>query len=380
MSELRSVIDSLRAEVVTSMPDGRLEEDFEELHAAIEALETERLRRLAEIDRRRLFERDGFLSSVSWLAARFRVGHGQAQDSVVLARGLDRSGSIRTALEEGRVSLPAARLLVRAREAEPDEFERTGGLLVEAAERHSIGELRRVVAHWRDAAQRDDVTISGDGALRSRRRLHASVTLAGMVRLDGDLDPGNWETLMTAISAVLDAEARATTAEPDDRSPAQRRADALGEICRSWLDSSDRPQIAGERPHLLVTVPVEALTERSGRAAERLAAAELDRTGPVDAATLRRLACDASIRRIVTAGRSEPLDVGRRTWWSRQRSARRWWCEIGDAGSPAATVRRRGATRTTSGTGPMAGRPRSTTSSCSAGGTIGQCTRGSRWR
>jgi hypothetical protein len=309
MSELRSVLDSLRADDVATMPDARLEQDFEELHAAVEALETERLRRLAEIDRRRLFERDGFLSSVSWLATRCRVGHGQSQDSVVLARGLDRSESIRKALEAGRVSLAAARVLVRAREGEPDEFERTAGLLIEAAERHSVGELRRVVAHWREAAQRDDVSTSGDGALRSRRRLHASITLAGMVRVDGDLDPENGETLMTAISAVLDAEARAT-AEPDGRSPAQRRVDALGEICRSWLDRSDRPQVAGERPHLLVTVPVEALTATDRGSP---AAAELDRTGPVDAATLRRLACDAAVRRVVMAGASEPLDVGRRT-------------------------------------------------------------------
>ena len=35
--------------------------------------------------------------------------------------------------------------------------------------------------------------------------------------------------------------------------------------------------------------------------------------GPVDPEVARRIACDASIRRIVMAGRSEPLDVGRRT-------------------------------------------------------------------
>jgi hypothetical protein len=325
MSELRSVLDSLRADDVASIPDARLEQDFEELHAVVEAFETERLRRLAEIDRRRLFERDGFLSPVSWLATRCRIGHGQSQDTMVLARGLDRSEPIRKALEAGRVSIGAARVLVRAREAEPDEFERTGRLLIEAAERHSVDDLRRVVAHWREAARCDDASISGGDALRSRRRLHASTTLAGMVRVDGDLDPENGEKLITAISAVLDAEARATS-DPDGRSPAQRRADALGEICRSWLDRSDRPQVAGDRPHLLVTVPVESLMATDGRSRSsgrrgprgpsgngHLASAELDHTGPVDAATLRRLACDAAIRRVVTAGASEPLDVGRRT-------------------------------------------------------------------
>src|SRR3954465_13954501 len=61
MSELRSVIDELRSERPSDLPDARIEEDFSELHRAIEQLE--RSRRLAEIDRRRLFERDGHRTS-----------------------------------------------------------------------------------------------------------------------------------------------------------------------------------------------------------------------------------------------------------------------------------------------------------------------------
>ena len=43
------------------------------------------------------------------------------------------------------------------------------------------------------------------------------------------------------------------------------------------------------------------------------AVSELDHVGPVDPETARRIACDASVMRVVMAGRSEPLDVGRRT-------------------------------------------------------------------
>jgi hypothetical protein len=39
----------------------------------------------------------------------------------------------------------------------------------------------------------------------------------------------------------------------------------------------------------------------------------MDHTGPVEPAIARRIACDASIRRVVMAGPSEPLDVGRKT-------------------------------------------------------------------
>ena len=73
MSGLRSVIEELQSATLAVLPDALVEEDFEELHRAVELLEAERLRRLAEIDRRRLFERDGHLSAASWLATRFKV-------------------------------------------------------------------------------------------------------------------------------------------------------------------------------------------------------------------------------------------------------------------------------------------------------------------
>src|SRR5436190_64623 len=125
-----------------------------------------------------------------------------------------------------------------------------------------------------------------------------------MVRVDGDLDPETGETLLTALGAVLDSEARSRT-EEDHRTPAQRRADALGEVCRQWLDRGNRPNVGGERPHMTVTVDVDALASDGD--------AELDRSGPVAGTIARRIACDASIMRVVMAGRSEPLDVGRRT-------------------------------------------------------------------
>jgi len=65
VSELRSVVDSLRAEVLPELPDARIEEDFAELQRVVELLEVERLRRLAEIERRGIFQRDGHLSAAS---------------------------------------------------------------------------------------------------------------------------------------------------------------------------------------------------------------------------------------------------------------------------------------------------------------------------
>jgi len=128
----------------------------------------------------------------------------------------------------------------------------------------------------------------------------------GMVRVDGDLDSETGEALLTALGAVLDAETRSRAGQ-DDRTSAQRRADALGEICRQWLDRSDRPMIGGERPHVTLTVDAGML---AGRAAGM---AELDRTGAVPEEIAKRHLCDASVMRVALSGRSQPMDVGRRT-------------------------------------------------------------------
>jgi hypothetical protein len=307
MSELRSAIEELRAEDVSTLPDARVEEDFAELQRAAELLEVERLRRLGEIDRRGVYGRDGHLSAASWLAATFRVGWSWAREQVRMARGLQEMPETRRALEEGDLSMSAARVLVAARDVDPDAFGRCERELVNAARIHSVRDLQRVASHWRRLAERE-LSLDGEDELRRRRRLHASETLEGMVRVDGDLDPETGEALLAALRAIIDAEARSGSRD-DRRSPAQARADALGEVCRQWLDRSERPMAAGERPHVTLTVGLNALRDLE----EPASMTEFDHTGPVSREVARRLACDASITRVVMGGRSEPLDVGRRT-------------------------------------------------------------------
>ena len=305
MSELRSVVEAFRSEALADLPDARVEEDFAELQRAVEQLEAERLRRLAEIDRRGLYQRDGFLSAASWLVSSHKVAWGNARAELRIARALrDMPRSLR-ALQEEEVSMSAIRVLAGARETDPVAFDRSELQLLEAARIHAIGDLQRVVALWRQQVDHAH-DLRGDDAARARRRLHASATYLGMVRVDGDLDPETGEALLTALRAVLDAEARSQSGD-EDRTPAQRRADALGEICPQWLDRSDRPMVGGERPHVTLTVDAGML---AGHSAGR---AELDQTGPVPEEIARRHVCDASVMRVVLSGRSQPMDVGRRT-------------------------------------------------------------------
>lgn len=134
-------------------------------------------------------------------------------------------------------------------------------------------DLQRVAAYWRQAVDREQA-LDSDEKVRAQRRLHASVTFLGMVRVDGNLDPVTGETLLTTLSAVLDAESR-TDRKWQGRTPAQRRADALGEICRQWLDLAERPTVGGEKPHVMVTVGVDTLRGDTN------VSSELDHVGPV---------------------------------------------------------------------------------------------------
>jgi hypothetical protein len=155
MSELRSAVDALRAQMLPELPDARIEEEFTELQRSLELLEAERLRRLAEIDRRRLFERDGHLSAASWLAVRHRMAWGTARYQVRVGRALEEMPQTRAALDAGDVSMTAVRLLATAHGVDRDAFARSEGQLVEAARRHSIQDLNKVVAFWRERAEHE---------------------------------------------------------------------------------------------------------------------------------------------------------------------------------------------------------------------------------
>lgn len=304
MSTLRSALDELGAEDLRYASDEGLETDFTELERAAGAVEAELARRAAEIDRRGSFRRDGYLSISSWLAHRFRMAFSAATQLVRLARALEHMPGTRKALADGEISRSAAAILVAASDADPDEFSAVEETLVETARILGMRDLKRAVAHWRDAIDQRRAEEDAEHAFQLRR-LHVSPTLQGMVRVDGDLDPETGQVLITALRSVLDAEERMPGA--DGRTFAQRRADALGEICQSWLDSTDRPLVSGERPHVTITVDLEALEGRSGFRCE------LGDAGTITPEAARRWACDASIARVITNGRSEPLEVGRRT-------------------------------------------------------------------
>ncbi len=306
MSTLRSALDELRAEDLRSLSDEALAGHLDEIERAGRIIEAERGRGLAEFERRKAYalRRPPVGSGL----ARPQPGDSRrgAEATVRRALALEQMPEVARAFAEGEVSGSAVDELARAHEVAPEAFARSEPALVEAARSMGFGELRRVAESWREAAD-PERAVQDEDERHERRRLDVCPDANGMVGLHGELDSEDGQGLITAIRAQMDAETRSAKG-PDARTPTQRRADALGEICRQWLSSRDRPTVGGERPHVVVTMDLETLVEEGG--SER---SELQDTGSITPETARRLACDAEITRVITGPGSEPLELGRKT-------------------------------------------------------------------
>jgi hypothetical protein len=125
-----------------------------------------------------------------------------------------------------------------------------------------------------------------------------------MGRLDGWLDPLSFEIARAALDG-----ATAPPTEGDDRTPAQRRADALVDIARLALDEGRLPEKGGEKPHLLVMVSLDHLT---GQGHGHGQAETVDGT-VLSRSELDYLSCDCSISHLLMEPTSEPLDIGRKS-------------------------------------------------------------------
>lgn len=197
-------------------------------------------------------------------------------------------------------------------------------------------------------ARHADPEADERGYTRAKDREYVAVspTLGGY-HLSGFLTEEHGHALTTAIGSVMGAPDAG-----DDRSPGQRRAQALADIARVVLDHGHTGTGAAVRPHLSVTVSwteLQALATKNrintrrqtgtgtgtgtttgtgtgGMAGDGGAVAGLDGLGvptiktpavftetnqPVPASLLRRLACDSQVTRIVFGPDSQVLDVGR---------------------------------------------------------------------
>src|SRR5438477_11957852 len=110
MSSIRSALDELQAEDLRSLGDDELEDDLLELERSATVLLGERLRRLAEIERRRTYLRDGYLSASVWVGRRAGLSPSEAKQQVRMARAIEQMPVTERALREGEVTGSAVRV------------------------------------------------------------------------------------------------------------------------------------------------------------------------------------------------------------------------------------------------------------------------------
>jgi hypothetical protein len=164
--------------------------------------------------------------------------------------------------------------------------------------------LRRAAVRIRDHVD-PDASERHHRERFERRWLSAARTFDGCLALNGVLDPEGGEHLLTALAAFTPP-----PAEDDARTAAQRRADALVELCQHA-----KPDNGRSLPQLVVTVDLDELRDQVPAGLRtvdgRWAGATFASGKRVAAATLRRLACDASVIPAVLDGQGLPLDLGR---------------------------------------------------------------------
>ncbi|NGY63957.1 DUF222 domain-containing protein [Lentzea sp. NEAU-D13] len=112
------------------------------------------------------------------------------------------------------------------------------------------------------------------------------------------------------FEAMIDplAKPRSATPEegPDPRSRAERQGDAFADLIDLMLRADQLPEHGGEPVTLTLTMAYADLAEKTGLAL-------LDSRERVPAALVRRLACNAGVIPVVMGGRSEPMDIGRKS-------------------------------------------------------------------
>ncbi len=285
------------------LSDDVLEKTTVELRRSINAAHAQFALQVRELERRNIPELDHRLTTTGWLKKHCQMTAMEASGTVKTARAMVHMPTVTANALAGVVPRRSVQLLGQARDRHPNPFFDHEPVFGDIATYLSVKDLRRAIAHWEQ--QVDYAQALQDVEHQEKlRSLYLAQMMDGMGDIRGSLSP----ELFHIVKTVIDAKVNPTLLDQDDhRSPAQRRADALGDICRFYADHNDAIVTSGgEKPHVTVTVDYEVLTGQ----VERLP--EIDGM-PVTPETVRRITCDAGIIPMVLGSDSEPLDVGRKT-------------------------------------------------------------------
>ena len=283
-------LERLQAEDISEASAASLGDELKELFRHRNRCDAEIQRRLHRLDKTEAYAADGSLTAKAWLRWNCNLTHGQASDRVEVARQMQSLPVTTQALAEGDISYQHAALIARTAQrlgslwpADAEE------ILVTAAKEVDPVRLRCATMQLRHCLEPDGV-LDEANAGDDRRFLHLNQTFGGIFVLNGQFGADDGVTLKAALMSVL-----RPPAEDDERSPAQRRADAMIDLARRQLDSGTLPETGGQKPHITVLVEMTTLAKEPGAPAAEM---EWSHT-PIPAETARRIACDCAVTPVV---------------------------------------------------------------------------------
>jgi Domain of unknown function (DUF222) len=271
-----------------------------EAFALADRLNAKLLAAVGEHDTAELWRHDGATSMTAWLRHHTHQSGRDAARCTKTARRLRQLPVTAAAHRHGVLSGGQVQAIVA------NLKDRTVGLfahhetqLVPELAALSVGDTAVAMQDW---ARRAEAVVGDDpDPVVPQRSLHHSRILDGRHELSGSFDPEGGAVIATALRLAATGD---VAGEPA-RSPAQRRGDALVDVCRWFLDHQQHRRGGRHRPHLNVITTLDDLEHRRhGRLVDG---------SILDAATVQRLVCDAGIHRVITTGRSSILAYGTTT-------------------------------------------------------------------
>jgi Domain of unknown function (DUF222)/HNH endonuclease len=254
---------------------------------------------VAAHDRAALWELDGATSMTAWLVDRAAMPRPRAAATTSRARKLAHLPLTAGAWRDGVLSTGQVEAIVSNLDADTlGLFADHEAALVPTLVDLPLRDVATIMRAWSDCA-----TAHRDPKPEAPQNVYVSRTLAGRWRLDANLGAETGELLATALRI---AQAPDADHEPA-RSAATRRADALGDVCRFFLDHQRTRRARRHRPHINLVLDIDRY-----RALAATGATTVDGTG-FDGTTVQRLLCDAALHRVLTQGRTAILDYGRAT-------------------------------------------------------------------
>ena len=266
---------------------------------------------------------DGAKSAGAWLAANTSCSRVAANVRLKTARLARTMPHLSAAAQRGDLCADKVHHLARARTAETAEaFERDEAQLVRQLVPLQVEAARAHLLAWRlrvlEEAGRNEPDGPTPGPDTDADHLNLSGGFGGRGLIQGDLTPESRALVFGGIESEIDRWFREGALTEDGRSRGELQGRALVELVRRGLDRTDqhgapRPLVMAlaDATTLAGTEPAPGPRPSGSPAASPDRRCEIIGVGPVPAAVVQRLLCDADVVRVVTDGRGQPIDVGR---------------------------------------------------------------------